>query len=661
MSDQWFPPGTFPEERVPEVSAEEAERRQRLIRQGMRTLPPEARVPSGVGPEGEVGPGELGLGAAAPTEIIDFIRRTGDAMSPEELAEWAQQAGITPEQAFDLAKAGAEERFERLPTEPYDWESRRGGVTYPPSVGRMGARPEDPASFAARRQAIMNLIKSGNFQPGDPILAELSREFANLRKREQKAAVFGTLGRMVSGAAGAALGKEMPRPAIVPGPDPWDTTEKDKATALEAYKAGAKQVPKLYEIDSKNIKEARELMIALIDQVRQRGDAVETRELEARISMQSTRESISLAQMTLTADAIAAREGKYGKVRNETQLRSALANEITRMHANQDLAEVELADIFRKTANNSEELDALRNTVAPRLLGGTSKVAKNRRKLITGLQEGDTTAVETVITEAADATEEMVLESAYGVGITPEEFVRQIDDDERWAPDDTKNAAKAIISGDTPGWKLLVEEMETSEGVSRFVETVTAATVGAGNADQDLRMVGKELVQAIGYKTPEDLINAVMGQGLTTKQRSKSVKKQEDRQKDLTEAMLKKQNPFRTRQFKQQLLLPENRKRLAALDAYARDLNLNRDDALRALAIQFARDRTKQRQVRPNVLAELEKGATRDELLAKKALKPIGEVGTKPGLDVVMAKPTPAPPAADVPTKKKPDEDEPLA
>jgi len=645
-------------------------------------------------------PPELGTDAA---DVANFLSRHAANMSEEELAEYKQNAGLTDEQVEDALLAsqmrqaeidrpvpdapdpliGGQREGDLFPMEPEEVEYERGlereryeravqrrqadiaeeqGQLAGEMLEQRQAREYEQAPKALRRREIIRLIREGGegFRSEDPVVQDMAREFADLRRNELKSAVFGTL-RNIGAAAGEQLtGRAIKRGPLTPQPDPTDTTAADRKAAQQLLLASERNIPKLFAVDAANVREARSFMIDMIDQVRQRGDAREKNSLDASIARLTARTDIASQHVQVGLKLVEALEGDFAKVRSPDELRNDVwkAMQGTKNIFGQR-QNVTFEQVLRKVANNRDEVD---NTVqaVEAVLDSSPELRAIMLAEVDSVEQLVKDNAKVIARTEADLQPSSTYAAMSGTEIKNEVRRRIASDmeladesDEARIQSDIELQAMDELMAD-PGIETKVIDMISNEGMGDLLNDVITTHARAGFAEQALGPLAQEYATMLGYADPKSMMDAVMGQALPASERAAALEETKERRGRLEEKAFARPNPFRTRQFKQQLLLPENQQRLAALDRFAKSMNLNRDDALKALAMQYSRDQKKSRETTPNVLAQIAQGQTAAEIKAQKSLKVMGEPGYKPDVDVIR-KPTPAPPAAEEDTEAKGD------
>jgi hypothetical protein len=622
---------------------------------------------------------------------VDYIRKFGTTMSEDELADIQRDFGLSDEVVEDALLAAQMQQAEDqapvpptvgaqmqarpeglFPDEPeeVEYERRLAGERTERALAararavaeekarlagemleRRQAREYEQAPKALRRQEIIRLIKEGGegFRSEDPLVQDMAREFADLRRNELKSAVFGTLRNMGAAVGEQLTGRAIKRGPLTPQPDPMDTTAADRKAAQQLLVAESRNIPKLFAVDANNIKEARTFLIDFIDQVRQRGDAREKNSLDASLGRLTARTDIASEHITVAYKMMEGLQGKFAETRDQTVLQNEFAKAVHA--AGTDIfnlpVEQSLAKIIRKIARNEEEVDSLRRAAA----------------VVLDRDSAESAALQDIITEYNDSTETFLVETApiwdavredlpsaqEAAGMTAEQIRETVRDG---AADDIERlAAQDLV--DNPEMQVELVEMLEIDKFPEVLNGVITDHVRAGFAEQSLAPLAQENATMLGYKDAQHMMQSIMGMATPASKREEAIDAATGRMEDLQEKAFKRPNPFRTRQFKQQLLMPENQHRLAALDKFAKSMNLSRDDSLKALALQFARDQKKSREAAPNVLAQIARGQTAAEIKAQKSLRVMDQPGTKRGVDVIPV--TPVPPEGDEDVEEKVD------
>lgn len=167
--------------------------------------------------------------------------------------------------------------------------------------------------------------------------------------------------------------------------------------------------------------------------------------------------------------------------------------------------------------------------------------------------------------------------------------------------------------------------MDDPKALQDWTNRLMSEAVRVGYNPVDLADVSKDVAIAMGYESIADYRNQLQSYAMDTDKIEKAAMGTQARLDKFADKMFERPKAQRTREYKEELLRPENASKLAKLDAYARQTGLSRDDALSALSTQMFRDKARKREATPGVLQELSRGKSVAAVRAKKAVKPASQ------------------------------------
>ena len=150
--------------------------------------------------------------------------------------------------------------------------------------------------------------------------------------------------------------------------------------------------------------------------------------------------------------------------------------------------------------------------------------------------------------------------------------------------------------------------MDDPKALQDWTNDLMDKAISVGYNPLDLAVVSKDVAMAMGYESIQDYRTSLEALAMDSGKIEAAATGTQKRLDTFADKMFERPKAQRTREFKEELLRPENAAKLAKLDAYARQTGLSRDDSLSALSTQMFRDKSRRRQVTPGILQELSKG-----------------------------------------------------
>ena len=505
-----------------------------------------------------------------------------------------------------------------------------------------------------RTQAILRLIRSGAVRTDDPVLDEIARDFGVLRRRERATAVAGALGRTLTGGLGPLIGTDTSAAArkipLTPR-ESYDQSAEDRKTALEAYKATAPTAHNFFKIDQENIKVVREGVENLLEQIISRAGTIEKGKYDAMAKASELRKDFGVEQIKAMIEFNKLKYGERTTPRTDKELLGALDKYLLKINdIPVDMREgaAGLAMMINAVTNNTEEARNLAQELAKIARDSTDPLNEKLRQAST--EWDDNTSIDALVKDLTDEGDagsviSIVLrgkENANRIGAMDDETLLralatgkyEIDplhlakfpgenDEERMQF--FKDLAKNYRTYQVEYMNL----MDDPKALEAWTNNLMREAVKVGYNPVDLADVSETVAKAMGYESIADYRNQLQSYAIDTKKIEDAAVGTQERLGTFADKMFERPRPQRTREFKEELLRPENAEKLAKLDAYAKQTGLSRDDALSALSTQMFRDKARRRQATPGVLQELAKGKSVAAVRAQKAVKPASQTITR--------------------------------
>ena len=482
------------------------------------------------------------------------------------------------------------------------------------------------------------------------MLNEIARDYGVLRRRERVSAVAGALGRTITGGLGPIIGTDTSAAArkipLTPR-ESYDQSAEDRKTALAAYKVTAPTAVDLFKIDKENIAVVREGVENLLEQILSRASTIEKGKYDALLETSKLKKDFGIEQIKAMIEFNKIKHGERETPRTDKELLGEMNKylmKINDMPVDMRQGKTGIAMMINSVTNNTEEARNLSQALA--VIARKRNDPMHEMLRATSSEWSAATESDTLV---ADLTDEGSRRSVISLVLRGKENANRIGamDDEKFAaaitngqveisslvldkfPGETDVEKRALLADVVENYRRYQIEhmnlMDDPKALQDWTNDLMDKAISVGYNPLDLAVVSKDVAMAMGYESIQDYRTSLEALAMDSGKIEAAATGTQKRLDTFADKMFERPKAQRTREFKEELLRPENAAKLAKLDAYARQTGLSRDDSLSALSTQMFRDKSRRRQVTPGILQELSKGKSVAAVRAMKATKPASQ------------------------------------